>query len=62
MPPWKVLVAIGHELRPGVPFCVGVPPKSWWMNIHPHVLHLYEIKDTNLLAQWRAEGQGHTPT
>jgi hypothetical protein len=62
VPRWRDLVAIGHELRPGVCFVVGCPPKSWWINVHPHCLHLYETKDENLIAQWRFEGQGHTPS
>jgi hypothetical protein len=62
VPPWNHLVAIGHKVRPGVVFVVGVPPKSWWMSVHPHCLHLYETKDANLIAQWKAESQGHTPT
>lgn len=62
VPRWRDLVAIGHELRPGVCFVVGCPPKSWWINVHEHCLHLYETKDENLIAQWRAEGQGHAPS
>lgn len=62
VPVWSDLVAIGHKLRPGVCFVVGVPPESWWINVHPHVLHLWELKDANLLEAWRGEAQGHRPT
>jgi hypothetical protein len=62
VPPWDALVAIVHEVRPGVPFVVGIPPASWWMNVHPNVLHANETKDPNLIAQWRAERAGHEPT
>lgn len=62
VPAWEELAASGHELRPGVPFVVGVPPKSWWINVHPHVLHLYESKDQPLLDQWRSERRGDRPT
>lgn len=62
VPSWDELAAAGHELRPGVCFAIGVPPRSWWVNVHENVLHLYEIKDDNLTDQWRAEAQGHTPT
>jgi hypothetical protein len=62
VPSWEELVATAHELRPGVPFVVGVPPRSWWMNVHPHVLHLWELRDRPLLEQWRAERQGDRPT
>ena len=40
IPTWEELVMAGHELRPGVVFVIGLPPKSWWINVHPHVLHL----------------------
>lgn len=62
VPSWGHLAAIAHRVRPGVPLVVGVPPKSWWLNVHPHTLHLFETKDPNLVAQWRHERQGHTPT
>lgn len=62
VPQWAHLVAIGHKLRPGVCFVVGVPPESWWMNIHPGCLHLWEVKDLHLTDQWRFEAQGHKPT
>jgi hypothetical protein len=62
VPKWADLVAIAHELRPGVCFVVGVPPRSWWVNVHPHCLHLFETADKNLLDQWRSERMGHEPT
>src|SRR5213080_3307211 len=42
VPNWDELVMAGHEIRPGVVFVIGLPPKSWWINVHPFVLHLYE--------------------
>jgi hypothetical protein len=62
VPRWADLAAIAHEVRPGVPFAIGIPPRSWWMNVHEHCLHLWEVKDENLLAQWQAERMGHIPT
>lgn len=62
VPTWDELVQTAHELRPGVPFVVGIPPRSWWMNVHPDVLHLWELFDEALLEQWRFERQGHVPT
>jgi hypothetical protein len=62
VPNWEELSTAAHDLRPGVPMTVGVPPKSWWLNVHPDVLHLYETKDANLLAQWRHERRGDAPT
>ena len=62
VPPWRVMATIGHDLRPGVPMAMGLPPRSWWINVHPHTLHMWELHDENLIAQWRAERSGHTPT
>lgn len=62
VPPWDVMVAIAHAARPGVCFVIGVPPRSWWINVHPNVLHLWELKDQALLNQWRGEAQGHEPS
>jgi hypothetical protein len=62
VPLWEELVETGHALRPGVPFVVGVPPRSWWINVHPHVLHLYETRDHALVEQWRTERRGDRPS
>lgn len=62
VPDWATMAAVGHELRPGVPFVIGVPPKSWWINLAEGCLHLYESKDTNLIEQWRFEGRGDKPS
>lgn len=62
VPGWQELSMAGHELRPGVVFCVGVPPKSWWINVHENVLHLWELRDEALVGQWRFEGRGDQPT
>lgn len=62
VPRWRDLVVIGHEVRPGVVFVVGVPPQSWWMSIHPHCLHLWEVKDANLCEQWLSERMGVDPS
>lgn len=62
VPTWAELVQAAHDLRPGVPFAVGVPPRSYWLNVHPDVLHLWELHDESLLAQWRAERQGQRPS
>lgn len=62
VPTWAELSTAAHELRPGVPFCMGVPPKSWWVNIHPNVLHLWETNDPGLLEEWRQNARGDTPS
>jgi hypothetical protein len=62
IPTWEECVATAHELRPGVAFVIGIPPRSWWMNVHPHVLHLYETRDPHLIATWRGQRMAHTPS
>jgi hypothetical protein len=62
VPNWDELVSAAHELRPGVVFVIGVPPRSWWLNVHPHTLHLWESRDQNLVAQWRSERRGDEPS
>lgn len=62
VPGWDTIAAVAHELRPGVPMVLGVPPKSWWINVHPGTLHLYETKDENMIASWRAQRRGDRPT
>lgn len=59
---WEEIVCAAHDLRPGVCFVIGVPPRSWWMNIHPHVLHLHETKDEALIAEFRRNASGMVPT
>ena len=61
-PTWDELVKAAHELRPGVPFCMGVPPETWWLNVHPHVLHMWETNDPGLIEQWRDNARGDTPS
>lgn len=62
VPNWDELAAAAHALRPGVAFAIGVPPRSWWINVHEHVLQLWEVADANLLAQWRSERRGDRPS
>ena len=62
VPTWAELAAAAHELRPGITFVIGIPPKSWWMNVHPNVLHLWELHDEHLIAEWRRSAMGHEPT
>lgn len=62
VPSWEELARAAHELRPGVPMAAGIPPRSWWINVHPRVLHLWEVRDEPLIAQWRAERRGDEPS
>lgn len=62
VPTWDELAMTAHELRPGVPMVLGVPPRSQWMNRNEFVLHMWEVKDRGLIEQWRFEGRGDAPT
>ena len=56
VPRWADFVAIVQEVRPGIMFCVPMPPKQFWLNVNPNVLHVWEIRDDALTTQWREEG------
>lgn len=62
IPRWDELASAAHALRPGVVFVAGVPPRSWWINVHEHVLHLWEMRDDALAGQWRSERSDMAPT
>jgi hypothetical protein len=62
VPAWSEIAETCHELRPGVPFVLGVPPRSMWMNLHKDVLHALETKDEAMIEQWRLNAKGDTPT
>lgn len=55
LPTWHELVECAHQIRPGVTFVVGIPPRSWWMadlESGKYVLHLWQLKDDNLEKSW----------
>jgi hypothetical protein len=62
LPTWGELVRTAHELRPGVVFVIGIPPRSWWMNVHPHVLHLIETRDEPLIQSFRDNAAAMVPS
>jgi hypothetical protein len=62
LPHWHELVDAAHALRPGVVFVIGMPPRSWWINVHPYCLHLWETTDAHLVSEWRANARGDRPT
>jgi hypothetical protein len=62
VPTWSEMAEACHTLRPGVVFVMGIPPRSWWINVHPDCLHAWEVKDDHLTHQWRDERSGHTPS
>lgn len=57
LPKWADFVAIVQEVRPGVMFCVPMPPRQFWLNVNPNVLHVWEIRDEMLTRQWREEAR-----
>lgn len=54
VPTWEELRDATHALRPGVMFCVPMPPENMWMNLHPHTLHVWEVIDPPLAREWAA--------
>lgn len=55
---WYELVEAAHQIRPGVTFVVGIPPRSWWMldlESGKWVLHLWQLKDETLEQSWMAQ-------
>jgi hypothetical protein len=62
IPTWEELVSACHELRPGVVFCIPMPPRTWWINVHKDVLHAWETRDEHLIAEWRRNARGDRPT
>lgn len=62
VPSWREMVACAHQLRPGVVFVIGVPPRSWWMNCHPHTLHLWQTGDLPLIQEFQANARNDEPT
>lgn len=57
VPTWRDLVAVVHQLRPGVTFAVGIPPRNMWMNHNPNVLHAWEIRDPGLEEAFRVNAE-----
>jgi hypothetical protein len=62
VPVWGEIAEACHELRPGVPFVLGVPPRSMWMNLHEDVLHAWQTKDDAMLEQWKVNARKDRPT
>lgn len=60
LPTWDEINAARDELIPAdVWLCQPMPPKAYWLNIHQHCLHLWEIRDRELIAQWAFDGCGN---
>lgn len=58
-PTWDEINAARDALIPAdVWLCQPMPPKAFWINIHPTCFHLWEIRDHALIAQWAFDGCG----
>lgn len=62
VPRWDEMVSLAHALRPGVMFCIPLPPRSFWLNEHELCLHVWEVKDAALEQSWRANPHVSPPT
>lgn len=62
VPKWIEFVTIVQAVRPGVMFCVPMPPRSYWLNVNPRVLHAVETTDAHLIRQWKREATGTVPS
>jgi hypothetical protein len=62
LPTWDELNAARDALIPAdVWLCQPMPPKAFWLNLHPYCLHLWEVRDRTLLLQWAGEGSEEDP-
>lgn len=58
-PTWDEIVEARDRLLPDeLHFCMGLPPRDFWLSVHPNCLHLWEIRDHALTDQWEFEGRG----
>lgn len=62
VPTWNEFVAITHRIRPGVMFCLPLPPRNVWLNENEYVLHAWEIDDPTLADNWRRNPIVSEPT
>lgn len=59
LPTWDEINAARDACIPADAWlCQPMPPKEFWVNLHPHVLHLWQVKDRELIAQWAFDGCG----
>lgn len=57
LPTWGEINAARDALIPAdVWLCQPMPPRDYWINVHTHCLHLWQIKDRELIAQWAFDG------
>lgn len=56
LPRWSELKAARDEFIPAEVFmAIPMPPKAYWLNVHPYVLHIWEYRDQRLTDQMMAE-------
>lgn len=59
LPTWDEINAARDALIPAdVWLCQPMPPRDFWVNAHAYFLHLWEIRDRELLEQWAYDGCG----
>lgn len=57
LPTWDEINAARDALIPAdVWLCQPMPPKAYWINLHSFCLHLWQIRDHDLIAQWAFDG------
>lgn len=62
LPRWDEVVEVAHRFRPGVMFCIPLPPRQFWLNDHELCLHVWEINDEPLADSWRGNPRVSPPT
>lgn len=59
LPTWDEIKRARADLLPAdVHFCQPMPPEKYWISVHNYCLHLWEIVDPSLTAQWELEVTG----
>lgn len=59
LPTWDEINAARDACIPAdVWLCQPMPPREYWVNLHAHTLHLWSLKDEELIAQWAFDGCG----
>ena len=60
LPTWAEINAARDALiPPDVWLCQPMPPREFWINLDQHALHLWEVRDRELIAQWAYDGCGN---
>lgn len=58
LPTWAELGQARDELLPEDAFmCIPHPPRAYWLNYNPNVLHLWQFSDSSLRDQFMFEGR-----